>query len=57
MARNVEIKARVESLEALVRRAATIADQGPFEIRQDDTFFTCANGRLKLVSFLPTTAS
>jgi len=48
MARNVEIKARVESVEALTPRAAALADQGPMEIVQDDTFFTCPNGRLKL---------
>ena len=53
MARNVEIKARVESLEAIVGRAAAIADQGPFEIQQDDTFFGCANGRLKLRELSP----
>ena len=48
MARNVEIKARIENIDAVASRAATIADQGPFEIPQDDTFFKCANGRLKL---------
>jgi predicted adenylyl cyclase CyaB len=53
MARNVEIKARIESLEAIAARAATIADQGPIEIQQDDTFFTCATGRLKLREFSP----
>ena len=53
MARNVEIKARIDNLDTIVGRAATIADQGPFEIQQDDTFFTCANGRLKLREFSP----
>ena len=48
MARNVEIKARIESVEALRPRAAALADQGPVDIVQDDTFFTCAGGRLKL---------
>ena len=49
MNRNVEIKARItESLESLLSRVATIADHGPIEIFQDDTFFTCTNGRLKL---------
>jgi adenylate cyclase class IV len=38
MARNVEIKARV-------------ADRGPVEIVQDDTFFLCERGRLKLRAF------
>lgn len=54
MARNVEIKAHVEDLEVLALRAAALADQGPVEIFQDDTFFTCPNGRLKLRAFSPT---
>jgi len=53
MARNVEVKARVESFEAVLARAAAIADQGPFQMHQDDTFFACANGRLKLREFSP----
>ena len=48
VARNVEIKARIESVEALVPRAAALADRGPIEIVQDDTFFVCPAGRLKL---------
>ena len=48
MARNIEIKARVADLDALRVRVAAIADSGPIEIPQDDTFFACANGRLKL---------
>lgn len=53
MARNVEIKARLESVDAIAARVAAIADRGPFEIRQDDTFFTCAQGRLKLRALSP----
>lgn len=48
MARNVEVKARIESVESLLPRVAAISDRGPFEIDQDDTFFLCPNGRLKL---------
>ena len=48
MARNIAIKARIESVEALIQKAAAIASEGPIEIPQDDTFFRCANGRLKL---------
>jgi adenylate cyclase class IV len=48
MARNIEIKAQVADLEALTARTAAIADSGPVEIPQDDTFFRCDNGRLKL---------
>lgn len=51
MARNIEIKARIESIEALVSKAAAIATHGPIEIMQDDTFFRCDSGRLKLRSF------
>ena len=54
MARNVEIKARIESVQALMPRAAALADQGPTEIVQDDTFFVCPNGRLKLRAFSAT---
>lgn len=48
MARNVEIKATIESVEALAPRAAALADEGPIAIEQDDTFFRCEHGRLKL---------
>jgi adenylate cyclase class IV len=52
MARNIEIKARIASVESLLSGAAALADEGPFELRQDDTFFRCENGRLKLRDFL-----
>jgi len=48
MPRNVEVKARIESVDALKPAAARIADDGPVEIAQDDTFFQCRSGRLKL---------
>lgn len=51
MPRNVEIKARIESVGDLAARVGVFADQGPTEIRQDDTFFNCPTGRLKLRSF------
>jgi predicted adenylyl cyclase CyaB len=51
MARNIEIKARVADMDALRERTAAIADGGPVEIPQDDTFFHCASGRLKLRVF------
>jgi predicted adenylyl cyclase CyaB len=51
VSRNVEIKAHIPSVEALVPRAQAIADQGPFELYQDDTYFVCATGRLKLRMF------
>jgi len=54
MARNIEIKARVDDLAELACRAAAIATQGPTEIAQDDTFFRCESGRLKLRAFSAT---
>ena len=54
MPRNIEIKARIESVTALAPRAAALADQAPVEIAQDDTFFRCQAGRLKLRAFSAT---
>jgi adenylate cyclase class IV len=51
MARNIEIKARIESVAQLTPRVAELASEGPLEIAQDDTFFACENGRLKLRAF------
>jgi predicted adenylyl cyclase CyaB len=51
MARNVEIKARIENVAILTPRVAELASEGPLEIAQDDTFFNCAAGRLKLRAF------
>jgi predicted adenylyl cyclase CyaB len=51
MPRNVEIKARVDELAALERRARALADSGPEEIAQEDVFFGAPHGRLKLRSF------
>jgi predicted adenylyl cyclase CyaB len=48
MARNIEIKAPIESLAEVAARAVAVADEGPIEIPQDDTFFHCETGRLKL---------
>jgi adenylate cyclase class IV len=54
MARNIEIKARIESIEALAERVAGIANEGPIEMLQEDTFFTCDRGRIKLRAFSAT---
>ncbi|CUJ08349.1 class IV adenylate cyclase [Achromobacter sp. 2789STDY5608621] len=51
MARNVEIKARVASLAALEPLAAALSGKAPVAIAQDDTFFACPDGRLKLRVF------
>jgi adenylate cyclase class IV len=51
MPRNVEIKARIDSVEALLPLARAVAG-GPAElIDQDDTFFSVPHGRLKLRQF------
>ena len=54
MARNIEIKARIESVDAVAAKVAALADHGPTEIEQDDTFFACERGRLKLRAFSAT---
>ncbi len=54
MPRNVEIKARIESIDNLLPRIQAITDGGPTEIWQDDTFFVCSTGRLKLRTFSET---
>lgn len=51
MAHNVELKARIASVEALLARARALADGTEQRIEQDDTFFACAHGRLKLRDF------
>ncbi|MEP7103042.1 MAG: class IV adenylate cyclase [Burkholderiales bacterium] len=51
MARNVEIKARIDSIDAVLPLALALADGPPEPIAQDDTFFPCAIGRLKLRVF------
>lgn len=51
MSRNIEIKAQIESVESLAGLAAAVADGPPIEIAQDDTFFVCDAGRLKLRAF------
>jgi predicted adenylyl cyclase CyaB len=51
MARNIEIKARIENVALLKPRVAELASEGPLEIAQDDTFFNCVTGRLKLRAF------
>ncbi|MHC4695550.1 MAG: class IV adenylate cyclase [Planctomycetota bacterium] len=51
MKRNVEIKASVQNLNAIQRRAENLATSGPTVIEQEDTFFLCPKGRLKLRTF------
>lgn len=51
MARNIEIKARLASLAAVESLAAALSGKEPVAIAQDDTFFACPDGRLKLRAF------
>ena len=51
MPRNIEIKARIDSVEALLPRAQQVAGCAPQLIVQDDTFFSVLHGRLKLRQF------
>jgi predicted adenylyl cyclase CyaB len=51
VSRNIEIKARIASVEALIPRVEAIASEGPVAIRQDDTYFVCGAGKLKLRAF------
>jgi predicted adenylyl cyclase CyaB len=51
MPANVEIKARIASVAALLPRAIALADDPPQRIHQDDTFFDITHGRLKLRVF------
>ena len=51
MPRNIEIKARIDSVEALLPRARALADAEAELIEQDDSFFAVPHGRLKLRDF------
>jgi predicted adenylyl cyclase CyaB len=52
MARNIEIKARVSDFATVRLKASKVASSPPVEILQDDTFFQCERGRLKLRAFM-----
>ena len=51
MARNIEIKAVCQDRAALQSRIETLAGTPTAELQQDDSFFVCASGRLKLRDF------
>jgi predicted adenylyl cyclase CyaB len=54
MPRNIEIKARIPGVTSLMPLAAAISSRAPVHIVQDDTFFACPAGRLKLRVFSST---
>jgi predicted adenylyl cyclase CyaB len=51
MPRNVEIKARVPDPDSLRSSVERLADGPPRWLSQEDTFFPCEDGRLKLRRF------
>ena len=51
MPRNIEIKARIDSVNTLLPRAQAVSGGEPETIHQDDTFFRVPHGRLKLREF------
>jgi len=52
MPANIEIKARVDSIDALLPQARALSDDDHLQrIQQDDTFFAVPQGRLKLRVF------
>ncbi|MBK1713982.1 class IV adenylate cyclase [Rubrivivax gelatinosus] len=51
MARNIEIKLRVDSIDPLHERAAALAGAALELIEQDDVFYAVPHGRLKLRRF------
>jgi predicted adenylyl cyclase CyaB len=52
MKRNVEIKARVPELAEVRAAVEGLAESGPMEMEQEDTFFASPRGRLKLRRFV-----
>ena len=51
MAQNVEIKASIKTYFRLADIVSKLADEGPDLLNQEDTFFNCPHGRLKLRKF------
>lgn len=51
MPANVEIKARLHDRGSILEKIATLTTAPPVVLEQQDTFFRCSRGRLKLRSF------
>jgi len=51
MAKNIEIKAYLNDLAAVIEIAKSLATQPSEVLKQEDVFFNCENGRLKLRKF------
>ncbi|ACF14033.1 adenylate cyclase [Chloroherpeton thalassium ATCC 35110] len=48
MAQNVEVKAKIDSIDTFIKKASQLSNQESETISQEDIFFNCSNGRLKL---------
>jgi len=48
--RHIEVKAYLDNYQSVCERVAALADHGPTDRVQLDTFFNCRSGRLKLRS-------
>jgi len=48
MPANIEIKARVHNLKRLQQKVEQLSDTACQVLQQEDTFFNCPNGRIKL---------
>jgi predicted adenylyl cyclase CyaB len=53
MPRNIEIKALVHDFQPLLDTLGRMATESPVELWQEDTFFRCRTGRLKVRRFSP----
>ena len=53
MARNIEIKTYLDNINSCVDTAKSLSGSDPELIKQEDYFFNCSNGRLKLRIFSP----
>ncbi len=51
MAKNIEIKASIDDIGFCLDKAKSLSGSDPEIIKQDDFFFNCDNGRLKLRFF------
>ncbi len=48
MAKNIEIKASLTDVKSCLDKAKSLSEEDPEIIEQEDYFFNCPNGRLKL---------
>ena len=53
MARNIEIKVYLKDVASCIAKAKSLAGKEPETIKQEDIFFNCDQGRLKLRIFSP----